>query len=140
MDELFSFFCSIEFLGILFLSAGFCFLLIPAFYSWYASKPRYFWFTNLTYADADTQSYVRSVWISGIVFFAIGLIVISIGNPDHSGKIGGILFEITYLIVCAWLMQKAILLMVIIVLSLWNWIVHGKFIFKKEMTTEGNTE
>ncbi|MBQ8677425.1 MAG: hypothetical protein IJ529_03015 [Alphaproteobacteria bacterium] len=102
---------------------------MPTFHSWFASKQRCFWLVKLTYEDADTQVLVRSTWIAGILLFAIGAILVSINN---SGKVAWVLCEIAYLVVYAWLLLKAILLISIIGLSLWNWAVHGKFLFNKK--------
>lgn len=132
MEQLFNYFCSVKFLGILLFSGSFVFLLFATFYSWFASKRRRFWLFNLTYDDADTQSLVRSTWLAGILLLIIGALVIALNDSRNPDGIFWVVFEITYLIVCTWIFLKAFLLVAIIISSLWNWAAHGEALFKKK--------
>ncbi|MBO6281016.1 MAG: hypothetical protein J6N49_00645 [Alphaproteobacteria bacterium] len=138
MAELLDYLGSAEFFGILLLSGGTCFLLLPNFCSWFAGNPRRFWRLQLKYDDADMQSFVRTTWIGGLVLFTIGAVVASVNDPRNSEGIVWILFEMVYLLFSAWLIIKTILLIAITVSSIWNWAVHGKPLFKKEKTQKGD--
>ena len=130
MVELLNFFSSIKFLGIILLSGGLGFLLLPTFYGWFVSDHRHFWFSRLTYEDPQTQSMVRSTWLAGIIFLIVGAILVTINDADNHGEIMRGLFEIIYLLIGLWIILKIILLVGIIVSSLWNWCVRGTSLFK----------
>ena len=136
MAELFIYFGSAEFLGIILLTGGVCFLLTSDFYGWFDEDARKFFLPKLSYENSDTQSLVRTTWLCGIIILLIGAIVVSVNNPENNGSIGWIMFEIVYLFVSAWILRKLILLAAITVSSLWNWAVHGTPLFKKEIKKE----
>ena len=75
MAEFLNYLGSAKFFGILLMTGGTCFLLLPEFYGWFDSKPRHFWFPKLTYENKDTQSLVRSSWVLGILLLIIGSVV-----------------------------------------------------------------
>lgn len=137
MAELLDYLGSAEFFGILLMSGGTCFLLIPSFYSWFAGNPRRFWRTQLKYEDSDTQSLVRTTWIGGLVLFTIGAVVSSVNDPHNSEGIVWVILEIAYLFIVTWLLVKTILLAAIIVSTIWNWAVHGTPLLKKAETQKG---
>lgn len=138
MIELFDYFRSVEFLGILLLSGGLAFLLLPNFYSFFVATPRRFWLPALTYDDADIQAIVRSTWLAGISLIIIGATLVAVYDSRNPDGIEWILLEIAYLLICVWIILKAILFVVIAVVSLWNWAVHGTPVFKKKENQEGN--
>lgn len=137
MAELLDYLGSAEFFGILLLSGGTCFLLLPNFCSWFAGNPRRLWRLQLKYDDADMQSFVRTTWIGGLVLFTIGAVVASVNDPRNSEGIVWVVIEIAYLFITAWLLVKTILLAAIIISSLWNWAVHGTPLFKKAENQKG---
>ena len=137
MAELLDYLGSAEFFGIMLLSGGTCFLLVPNFCSWFAGNPRRFWFPQLKYDDTDLQSFTRIAFIVGLLFLISGAFVCSVVDPHTSAGICWILFEMVYLLFSAWLIIKTILLIAITVSSIWNWAVHGKPLFKKEKTQKG---
>lgn len=107
-------------------------MLHPDLYGWFAAKPRHFWFFKLNYDDADTQSLVRSYWLVGLILIFGGSVLVAVNNPKNQGMFIWILLEIAYLLVCVWILLKAILLIAIIVYSLWNWAVHGVPLIKSK--------
>lgn len=138
MAELLDYLGSAEFFGILMLSGGTCFLLVPNFYSWFAGNSRRFWRTQLKYKDSDTQSFVRVTLIVGLVFLIIGAVVYSVNDPRNPAGIGWEILEIVYLLITTWLLVKTILLAAVIVSSIWNWAIHGRPLFKKAETNKGD--
>lgn len=138
MIELFNYFCSVEFLGIILLSGGWAFLLIPEFYGFFVASPRHFWFPALTYSDNNVQSQVRSAWLGGILLAVIGIILIAANDTRIPDGIGWVILEIVYLLLVTWVLLKAILLIAIAISALWNWAVRGTPLFKKDKTQKGN--
>ena len=138
MAELLDYLGSAEFFGILLLSGGTCFLLLPNFNSWFSCNQRRFWRIQLKYEDADTQSFVRTTLSGGILLLLTGAVVISVNDPRNPEGIGWVLCEIVYLLIAAWLIVKSILLAAIIVSAIWNWAVHGTPLFKKAETLKGD--
>ena len=137
MTELLNYFATTEFLGILFLVGGVGLFLTPDFYSWFHEDSRHFWLPKLTYADSDTQSFVRTTWILGIVFCIIGSVIVSVNDPRNPEGYGWIFFETIYLLISAWVLRKLILSAVIIISLLWNWAIHGKPLLKKKEIKKG---
>ena len=139
MAELINFFSSAKFLGILLLAGGTGLLLIPNFYGWFSGKPRHFWFPKLNYEDADIQSLVRFTWLSGIVLVIIGSFAVAANDNQIPNGVGWMIFEIIYSLIGVWIILKAILLIGIIVVSLWNWGAYGTPLFKKTEYPKENT-
>ena len=126
-------FRSIELLGIILMSGGSAFLLVPNFYGFFVATPRHFWFSTLNYGNARDQALVRSTWLIGVFFLIIGATLVA----ANLNRFELIIFKITYLLIGAWI--KAILFAVIVITSLWNWAVCGTPIFKKKEIQKGNT-
>ena len=138
MAELFEHFGNAESLGIILLAGSVCLLLTPDFYSWFLEDSRRFWRPKLTYEDSDTQSFVRACWLSGIAMLILGAVIVAVNDPRNPEGSGWVYFEIAYLIVCAWIMRKLILLAAIIISSVWNWVMHGTPLLKKKEIQKGD--
>ena len=115
----------------LLMTGGISLLLLPVFYSWYVSKPRHFWCTELTYQDEQTQSLIRPLWLAGVLLIIIGSIIYALTGPFKHDGFWRILTNIATLLVFPWMLLRVFLFISIIGTSLWNWAVHGTPLFKK---------